>query len=99
MTELVEDLLPVCYGRLNLKTSEIEELTIREINAMVDGWQQRYYDMQDLFIVFGAIPVYQTQCKNPPKYEDFVKDRPNYKKHNDFDGFTLEELRAFAEEE
>lgn len=74
-------------------------MTIIEINMMIDGWQQRYYDMQDMFIVYGALPVYQVNCKKPPKYEDFIKDRPTSKKKSEFADMTLEELRLFASED
>lgn len=90
-------MLPLCYGRLNLTTSQIEDMCICEINAMADGWRQRFYDRQDLFILYAALPTYQTQCKKPPKYEDFVKGRPDHK--DNLDDLSIEDIKYLAEEE
>lgn len=79
-----------------MKTEEIENLTIVEINAMIDGWTQRYYDAQDLFIMFSAMPVYNVNCRKPPKYEDFVKNRD---KKTGFEDMSYEELLAFASDD
>lgn len=89
--------MPLCYGRLNLTTNQIEDMCICEINAMADGWRQRFYDQQDLYILYCALPVYQTQCKKPPKYEDFIKNRPDHK--DNLDDLSLEDIKYLAEED
>lgn len=91
------DLLPNCYGRLNMKTHEIEDSCICEITAMLNGWRDRFYDYQDLLILYAALPTYQVNCKHPPKYEDFIKNRPGQK--DLLEDLSIEELKWLAEEE
>lgn len=73
----MEELLPLCYGELNLKPWEIERLCVADIEAMLDGWQRRYDKLEDLFIGWIAYPM--TVCvsgKNKaPKLESFYKHR------------------------
>lgn len=63
---------------------------------LIDGWLQRYCDLQDLFIINCALPVYQMNMKRPPRYEDIVKDRHKGGKAPEF---TLDEMEWLASEE
>lgn len=56
---MIDELLPFCYGELNLKPWEIEKLTIADIVDMMEGWQRRYERLEDLFIIWSAYPAYQ----------------------------------------
>ena len=66
-------------GDLNMKTIEIENSCICEITAMLNGWRERFYDYQDLMILYAAPPLISKLTKKPPKYEDFVRNRPGQK--------------------
>lgn len=79
-----------------MTTQQIEESCICEIIMMIDGWKRRYYDLQDLFIMYSAMPVYQVNCKHPPKYEDFVRGRDDRK--DLFSDLTIEDIKYLAEE-
>lgn len=75
---------------------QIEECCICELIAMMEGWQQRHDDLEDLLIECCAMPVYQMHMgKKAPRFQDLVKRR---KKCDDFADMTYEELLAFASE-
>ena len=61
---------------------------------MAEGWKQRFYDQQDLFIIYSALPVYQVNCKKPPKYEDFIKNR---KEKDSLDDLSIDDIKFLAE--
>ena len=63
---------------------------------LIEGWLQRYYDLQDLFIIYCALPVYQMNMKRPPNYDDFIKGRQKASKASDF---TIDELEWLASED
>ena len=63
---------------------------------LIKGWLHRYYDLQDLFIIHCALPVYQMNMKRPPRFEDIVKGRQKVGSASDF---SLEELEYLASEE
>ena len=49
---------------------------------MMEGWQQRHDDLEDLLIECCAMPVYQMHMgKKAPRFQDLVKRR---KKFDDF---------------
>ncbi len=79
-----------------MKTEEIENSCICELVMMIKGWEQRYYDLADLMIVYCALPVYQMHMgKKAPKFKDFTRGRP---KEDPYAGLSHEELLALAEE-
>lgn len=87
-------MLPICYGRLNMTTEQIENACICEIEMMIQGWKQRYKDQQALFVLYSAIPVYNSFSKKKLRFEDFVREE---KQIDDFADLGIDELRALAE--
>lgn len=86
----------MCYGRLGLTTRQIEECCICELMAMMEGWQQRHDDLEDLLIECCAMPVYQMHLgRKAPRFHDLVKRR---KKRDEFADMSHDELLAFASE-
>ena len=96
---MIEDLLPLCYGRLHMTTKQIEDSCICEIDAYAEGWLQRHYDLEDLFIAYGALPTYQVKMGNKsPTFESMTRGRKLQKK-NSLDKESVEYLRWLASEE
>ena len=63
---------------------------------MMEGWQQRHDDLEDLLIECCAMPVYQMHLgRKAPRFHDLVKRR---KKRDEFADMSHDELRAFASE-
>ena len=96
---MIEELLPLCYGRLKMTTEQIESSCICEIDMYAEGWLQRYYDESDLFILYGALPTYQVKLgKRSPTYDSMTRGR-KLLQPNSLDGESIEYLRWLASEE
>lgn len=96
---MIDELIPLCYGRLNMTTQQIEDSCICEINAYADGWLQRHCDIEDLFILYGALPTYQVKMgKKAPSYHDMTRGR-KLLQSNSLDEEPLEYLKWLASEE
>ena len=64
--------------------------------AMMEGWQQRHDDLEDLLIECCAMPVYQMHLgRKAPRFQDLVKRR---KKRDEFADMSHDEMLAFASE-
>lgn len=87
-------MLPICYGRLNMTTEQIENACLCEIEMMIQGWKQRYKDLQALFVLYSAIPIHNSFSKKKARFEDFVKEE---KELDDFSDLSIEEMRQLAE--
>lgn len=73
---MLEDLEKIALGELALTPEQFASSTIREIDALYDGWKRRHTILEDLFIVYAALPSYRSNfLKRPPKYEDLAKNR------------------------
>lgn len=94
-SEYIDDLIEICYGRLNLSTEQIENLCPCEITHMINGWERRYKDLRDLLIVFCTLPILNSNpySKHRYKYEDIV---PEEKVRDDLTELSEEELRELA---
>lgn len=79
-----------------MTTEQIETSCMCEIEAMLEGWKQRINDLDDLFIVRVALPIYQTQYgKKAPTYKDLTRGRGKIDPYADY---SEEELLWFASE-
>ena len=70
------ELEKVAFGELALTPAQYASYTIREIDALYEGWKRRHTILEDLFIIYGALPAYRSNfLKRPPKYEDLTRHR------------------------
>ena len=66
----------IALGELNLSIDEFANATVGELTALVDGYKRRQEAMEDLFIIYGALPVYQMQLgKKAPTYKKLTAHR------------------------
>ena len=79
-----------------MTTEQIENSCLCELVAMMDGWQQRRDDLEDLLVACCSLPVYQVHYgRKAPRFQDLIKRR---KKRDEFADMTADERRAFASE-
>lgn len=79
-----------------MTTRAIERSCICELMALVDGWRQRRYDLEDLLLACCTLPVYQMGMgKKAPTMKELTRHRP---KENPYAGMSYEELLDFASE-
>lgn len=62
-------------GELNLTVEQFGEYTIKEFNALVDGYMRRRDALEDLFIIYSALPTYRGTCKKAPSYKQLTSHR------------------------
>jgi hypothetical protein len=82
LLELIE---PFAYGELRLTPESFGKLTMKEFNALVDGYIRRRDAFEDLLIVQCALPVYRSMLGDKaPTYEDLIAYRKRrHKQDND----------------
>lgn len=50
--------------------------TVRELDALTDGYQRRYERLEDLFILYVALPVYRAAYgRKAPSYRKLTAHR------------------------
>jgi len=74
---LLDELLPWCYGELNLKPWEVERLCLADIFLMLDGWQRRYDHLEDIVISWITYPnvCIASGKKKRPELKSFFAHR------------------------
>lgn len=76
MSELLESLEPIALGELNLTVEQFGNYTVKEITALVDGYIRRREKLEDLFVVYCALPTYQGAFgKHAPSYRKLTEHR------------------------
>lgn len=71
----------IALGELRMSVEEFANATIGEITALVEGYQRRYDRLEDLFILWAALPTYQTQLgKKAPTYKKLTSHRTRSQK-------------------
>lgn len=88
--------MPACYGRLKMRTREIENSCICELEAMMDGYRQRQCDLEDILLACCTIPIYQAVYgRKAPTFKELTRRRD---KRSSLAGLSREELLELAEE-
>jgi hypothetical protein len=91
---LLEDLEILALGELNLTPEEFGAYTIGELEAMLDGWQRRRYQLEDLFIIYSALPTYQgAYGRKAPSYRKLTRHRRSTRRVAEIDEEDLKEWR------
>lgn len=72
---MLEELEPIALGELRLTIVQFGECTVGQINALTRAYIRRRDALEDMFIVYSALPTYQTQLKKPPTYEKLTAHR------------------------
>lgn len=95
VAELLEKLEPIALGELNLSVDEFGEYTVKELNALTDGYIRRTERLEDLFIIYSALPVYQSFAGNKaPTYKKLTAHR---KRNHDNATLSEEDLKKWRE--
>ncbi|EHO63545.1 hypothetical protein HMPREF9453_00562 [Dialister succinatiphilus YIT 11850] len=67
---------PVAYGELKLTPSTLGELTMKEFNALVNGYVRRRDSFENLLILRCALPVYSSMLgEKAPTFDDLTAYR------------------------
>ena len=66
---------PIALGELGLTPEQFGQYTISEIDAMYDGYVRRQEQLEDLFIVYCAMPIMRGPVKKPPSYKKLTSHR------------------------
>ena len=76
VTDLIEALEPLALGELNLKPEQFAGYTVSEVDAMFDGYIRRQERLEDLFILYSALPTYRgAYGRKAPSYRTLTKHR------------------------
>ena len=62
-------------GELDLTPEQFGQYTVMEIDAMFDGYVRRQERLEDLFIIYCAMPVMRGPLKKPPSYKKLTAHR------------------------
>jgi hypothetical protein len=89
---LIAELEPIALGELGLTPEQFGAYTIGEIDAMFDGYVRRSEHLEDLFIVYCAMPTMRGQVKRPPSYKKLTSHR---RKRNTAAGEIDEDTQAY----
>lgn len=66
----------MALGELELTIEQFGEYTIGQINALMTGYMRRRDALEDLFIVYSALPTYQSQLgRKAPSYRRLTAHR------------------------
>jgi hypothetical protein len=86
---LLEELEPIALGELGLTPEEFGRYTVTEIDAMFDGYIRRHERLEDLFIVYSALPTYRAAWgKKAPTYKKLTEHRSAHRKIGEIDEET-----------
>lgn len=89
----------MALGELNLTPEQFGDYTIAELEAMLDGWRRRYERLEDLFIAYVAMPVYQgAYGKKAPTYKQLTRHRQSTRRVQDIEEAELEQWRDIFNE-
>lgn len=63
-------------GELHLTPEQFAGYTVRELDALTDGYQRRYERLEDLFIINIALPIYRAAYgRKAPSYRKLIAHR------------------------
>lgn len=63
-------------GELHLTPNDFGNLTIGEIECLIDGYKRRYERLEDLLIINCALPIYRGHFgKKAPSYRKLTAHR------------------------
>ena len=62
-------------GELALTPEQFGNYTIMEIDALFDGYLKRRESLEDLFIIYCAMPTMRGPVKKPPSYKKLTSHR------------------------
>lgn len=74
-TDLINELEKIALGELRLTPQQFGGLTIAELEALEDGYLRRYNRLEDLFIIYCALPIYNVFYKKAPTYRELTAYR------------------------
>lgn len=71
----------LALGELHLTIEQFANYTMAEIDALTEGYIRRKESLEDMFILYSALPSYQSSgfIKKVPTYKDLTKYRKNNK--------------------
>jgi hypothetical protein len=73
---LIEALEPLALGELNLTPEQFAGYTVLELDAMFDGYIRRQERLEDLFILYSALPTYRgAYGRKAPSYRKLTQHR------------------------
>lgn len=73
---MLEDLEILALGELHLTPNDFGNLTIMELDCMLDGYRRRYERFEDLLIINCSLPVYRGHFgKKAPSYRRLTAHR------------------------
>ena len=75
ITGLLEALEPIALGELGLTPEQFGNYTVMEIDALFDGYVRRQERLEDLFIIYCAMPAMRGPLKKPPSYKKLTAHR------------------------
>lgn len=82
-----------------MSVDEFGEATVGEIEALTVGYQRRRENLEDLFIIYSALPTYQgAYGKKAPTYKKLTEHRRHNRVTADIDNETVEYWRKVLEE-
>lgn len=82
-----------------MSVNEFGEATVREIEALTVGYQRRRDAMEDMFIIYSALPTYQSAYgKKAPTYQKMTEHRRHNKSISGIDDKTVEYWEKILEE-
>jgi len=86
---LLQELEPIALGELGLTPEQFGACTVTEIDAMFDGYVRRHERLEDLFIVYSALPTYRAAWgKKAPTYKKLTEHRSAHRKIGEIDEET-----------
>jgi len=89
---MIEELEPIALGELAMTPEQFGNSTVAEIDALFDGYMRRRETLEDLFIIYCAMPVMRGPVKKPPSYKKLTAHR---RKHNPKVGDIDEDMQNF----
>lgn len=72
MGELIDNILPILFGELNMKVDEIHNSTFKDLINYIDGLNRRqtilFSNFENLFLMYNAVPQYATHSSKKKKF-------------------------------
>jgi hypothetical protein len=85
-TALIDGLAPLALGELAMTPMAFGNATIAEIMAMLDGYERRREQLEDLFILFSAIPIRQAFSSKHKSGKALYEEMTRYRRRKQSGG-------------
>lgn len=85
---MIAELEPIALGELGLTPEQFGNSTVAEIDAMFDGYIRRREAVEDLFIIYCAMPTMRGPVKKPPSYKKLTAHRQKHTTAGEIDEET-----------